>query len=253
VLGSISEVFTPRERAAAAAAAGLARRRRRGRSAGYFAPDGGRILAAQHGRVRDEMNKHSPLRSSGSLLERAAEIYDFGAALRARRAPAPSPVAAPVARPARAGAGAAPAGRAPRPLRSGAAAAPGAAPRPKGVAGTVDRRRSPRRLHPSRCAGDRLAEEFRIIKRQLLLGVGAARPASDEKRRSILVCSAQPDEGKTFCAVNLALSLAGEKRRRGAARRRRLPQARNPLDPRPRGRGRPVDALADPGSIPNRW
>ncbi len=27
----------------------------------------------------------------------------------------------------------------------------------------------------------------------------------------ILVCSAQPDEGKTFCAINLALSMAAEK------------------------------------------
>jgi Mrp family chromosome partitioning ATPase len=32
----------------------------------------------------------------------------------------------------------------------------------------------------------------------------------EAKRRSVLVASAQPDEGKTFCALNLALSLAGE-------------------------------------------
>ncbi|HEY0131531.1 MAG TPA: exopolysaccharide biosynthesis protein [Allosphingosinicella sp.] len=56
-----------------------------------------------------------------------------------------------------------------------------------------------------------LAEEFRIVKRQLLLGMGAGSPVSADKRRTILVCSAQPDEGKTFCAVNLALSLAGER------------------------------------------
>ena len=27
----------------------------------------------------------------------------------------------------------------------------------------------------------------------------------------MLICSAQPDEGKSFCAINLALSLAGER------------------------------------------
>ena len=55
-----------------------------------------------------------------------------------------------------------------------------------------------------------LAEEFRIIKRQLLLGVNGDQIAED-KRRTILICSSQPDEGKTFSAVNLALSLATEK------------------------------------------
>jgi exopolysaccharide/PEP-CTERM locus tyrosine autokinase len=52
-----------------------------------------------------------------------------------------------------------------------------------------------------------IAEEFRIVKRQLLLGASG----DDPKRRNILVCSAQPDEGKTFCTVNLALSLASER------------------------------------------
>jgi protein-tyrosine kinase len=56
-----------------------------------------------------------------------------------------------------------------------------------------------------------LAEEFRIVKRQLLLGMGAGSSVPAEKRQTILVCSARPDEGKTFCAVNLALSLAGER------------------------------------------
>jgi Mrp family chromosome partitioning ATPase len=56
-----------------------------------------------------------------------------------------------------------------------------------------------------------LAEEFRIVKRQLLLGMGAGSAVGADKRRTLLVCSAQPDEGKTFCAVNLALSLAGER------------------------------------------
>ncbi len=54
-----------------------------------------------------------------------------------------------------------------------------------------------------------LAEEFRIVKRQLLLSALGAEPVRDG--RAILVASAEPDEGKTFCAVNLALSLAREK------------------------------------------
>ncbi|SOB87604.1 exopolysaccharide/PEP-CTERM locus tyrosine autokinase [Sphingomonas guangdongensis] len=53
-----------------------------------------------------------------------------------------------------------------------------------------------------------LAEEFRLIKRQLLLTAGTIADAG--KARAILVCSAKPDDGKTFCAINLALSLAAE-------------------------------------------
>lgn len=57
-----------------------------------------------------------------------------------------------------------------------------------------------------------LAEEFRLIKRQLL--ISAARIAESEsadKARMILVCSARPGDGKTFCAINLALSIAAER------------------------------------------
>lgn len=57
-----------------------------------------------------------------------------------------------------------------------------------------------------------LLEEFRIVKRQLLLAAAESRaghgPAHGER---ILICSAHPGEGKTFCAVNLALSIAAEK------------------------------------------
>jgi protein-tyrosine kinase len=57
-----------------------------------------------------------------------------------------------------------------------------------------------------------LAEEFRIVKRQLLLNAsGAASGKPLDRGRMILVCSAQPNDGKTFCAVNLALSLASER------------------------------------------
>ncbi len=55
------------------------------------------------------------------------------------------------------------------------------------------------------------AEEFRLVKRHLLVnafnkGVGALRNGN-----LILVCSAQPNEGKTYCAINLALSIASER------------------------------------------
>jgi protein-tyrosine kinase len=51
-----------------------------------------------------------------------------------------------------------------------------------------------------------LAEEFRIVKRQLLLTADA-----NDRARLVMVASAAPDEGKTFCAVNLALSIAAER------------------------------------------
>jgi len=57
-----------------------------------------------------------------------------------------------------------------------------------------------------------LLEEFRIIKRQLLLTAAESRDRDGPVRgERILVCSALPGEGKTFCAVNLALSMAAEK------------------------------------------
>ncbi|UZK66491.1 AAA family ATPase [Sphingomonas sp. M1-B02] len=60
-----------------------------------------------------------------------------------------------------------------------------------------------------------LAEEFRMVKRQLLLTARAVAAKETvqaaDKARMILVCSAQADEGKTFCAINLALSMAAEK------------------------------------------
>ena len=56
-----------------------------------------------------------------------------------------------------------------------------------------------------------LAEEFRIIKRQLLQAASGKTGITEDKRQTILVCSAAPDEGKTFCAINLALSMASEK------------------------------------------
>lgn len=59
-------------------------------------------------------------------------------------------------------------------------------------------------------------EEFRIVKRQLLLQAadlrrqGGGGPTSSWAQR-VLICSPHPGEGKTYCAVNLALAIAAEK------------------------------------------
>ncbi|OCC23156.1 capsular biosynthesis protein [Croceicoccus estronivorus] len=57
-----------------------------------------------------------------------------------------------------------------------------------------------------------LLEEFRIVKRQLLEVARsslAGRGVANGQR--VLICSPHPGEGKTFCAVNLALAMAAEK------------------------------------------
>ena len=57
-----------------------------------------------------------------------------------------------------------------------------------------------------------LLEEFRIVKRQILLAAREAKAAGGgAAAQRVLVCSPLPGEGKTFCATNLALSMAGEK------------------------------------------
>jgi protein-tyrosine kinase len=139
--------------------------------------------------------------SSGSLIERAAEIYDFKAAIR-------GPVVAPVA----------PAPFVPSAVEGSAEPTEVHQLRPirpdyAGPTVAVDRRRlrDAGFIVPDSAPGS-LAEEFRIVKRQLLLNAsGAASGKPLDRGRMILVCSAQPNDGKTFCAVNLALSLASER------------------------------------------
>ncbi len=150
--------------------------------------------------------KHSRI----SLLERAAEVYDFGLNLRAPEAITPAP-AEPVASPE-------PPRAAPVPAPEGPPAAPAVRPvearaprRTKKGAVTIDRAALARAgciVPEAPVTG--LAEEFRLIKRQLQSDIARRTSLSEEKRRSILICSGQPREGKTFCALNLALSLSGE-------------------------------------------
>lgn len=123
-----------------------------------------------------------------SLIERAAEAYDFDSVFRSQQEPIV---------PAKA-----------------AISATGPLPVEKTPAftgaqvGTIDRARLREEgfLLPDAPVGA-LAEEFRLVKRQLLMRAGGDGSPRD---RMVLVCSAQPNEGKTFCSVNLALSLASE-------------------------------------------
>lgn len=192
------------------------------------------------------MNDQTPRRYSGSLLERAAERYDLTrqapVAPRVQQAPAPEPEAPasapeaptpPVAKAPEPQVTAAPEAIAPEPVLDLVESPPVEAPRIE-----TPRASAPAALVPPtpgsrpRIAIDRvklaeegmlvpgasvtaLAEEFRLIKRQLLntaRAIHAADPkANDDRARMVLVCSAKPNDGKTFCAINLALSMAAEK------------------------------------------
>lgn len=56
----------------------------------------------------------------------------------------------------------------------------------------------------------RLADEFRAIKRPVLVNARVDTEAPVRRGNLIMVTSALPGEGKTFCALNLALSIASE-------------------------------------------
>jgi len=59
----------------------------------------------------------------------------------------------------------------------------------------------------------RIKEEYRHIKRPLLLNASGKGAAVRENPNVIMVTSSQPGEGKTFTSINLALSIAAERDR----------------------------------------
>lgn len=138
------------------------------------------------------MNQNRPAKPTGSLLERAAEIYDFADALRSKATPVvptPSAVAAKAV---------------------DSVFRPTADQRPVQSVDQSALRQAGFVLPDGPISG--LSEEFRIIKRQLLLTAAGGRQGEKILHAErILICSAHPGEGKTFCAVNLALSIAAEK------------------------------------------
>lgn len=167
------------------------------------------------------MNDSTPRRYKGTLLERAAEHYRFGVP----NVPLPGePAAQPVAEPEPAPKAAPAPPAAPRPAPTPVVASEPAAAIRRGSDLEAAETAADRRM----VAVDRdllaeqgmvvpgtavtpLAEEFRLVKRQLLLTARAVAGDDADRARMVLVCSARQDEGKTFCAINLALSMAAEK------------------------------------------
>jgi len=90
-------------------------------------------------------------------------------------------------------------------------AAPAAAPNARTRRVELDLSRM-RQLGMVTAAGGRtnLLEEFRIIKRPLLKRAFAERGPKDNPANLIMVTSSLPGEGKTYCAINLAMSIAME-------------------------------------------
>ncbi len=56
-----------------------------------------------------------------------------------------------------------------------------------------------------------IAEEFRTVKRPLLLNAFSTNKKNIERGNVLLVTSSKPGEGKTFVSLNLALSIASER------------------------------------------
>lgn len=143
------------------------------------------------------MNQYNPPRKPPSLLERAGEIYDYIPVVRTGERQSHDSNASPVETPERQVTPVMP-----RPVQTYDG------PR---VLVDRDKLREAGFIVPDGPVTG-ISEEFRIIKRQLLLaakGSQKTKPVPNGER--ILICSAHPDEGKTFCALNLALSIAAEK------------------------------------------
>lgn len=174
------------------------------------------------------MTMHDPIKSPDkdegprSLIERASQMYDFRKALspEAPKLPdapvAPPPaasVAAPAAVPVTPPVVATPAPVAAAPVAPPVTTAPIAPRAPVLPVASVDRDllRESAFIVPDGPVTS-ISEEFRIVKRRLLASVQAEINAGlGIAAQRILICSANPGDGKTYSAINLALSIATEK------------------------------------------
>lgn len=138
-----------------------------------------------------------PKPAGGTLIERAAEVYGFKDLLKGG---SPAPAAAPVT----------PAPAALGPDLVSGVGQPQTAPRPGQQSVDVARLKTEGFVVPG-APPSVVSEEFRVAKRGILRAAfGGRDSAPAPKARAVLVCSAKANEGKTFCSVNLALSLANE-------------------------------------------
>ena len=179
---------------------------------------------SRHGEKGEAEARSVKTRSRGeSLIERAAGHFDFNAMIArpgplpaepARKKVAPAPSPAPVL-PAAASAIDVQAS-APTPRISAEIAPAAASPDPVAFSGAhhpIDREHLREQgLIVPEGAVTTLLEEFRIVKRQLLVQAGDLRgQGAGAAAQRILISSPHPGEGKTYCALNLALSIAAEK------------------------------------------
>lgn len=181
----------------------------------------------------DDGENGVPPESEKSLLERATRSFDLSgfapapmpeklaepARLRGTKPAAKPPIAAPEA--------------APKPVDPAPSAAPHAsvAPPPEREPSTTETELPAIRFNGERQPISRkrlaeegliapdgpvtgLVEEFRIVKREILRGVKALASAGIGMKTAsqrVLISSPHSGEGKTFCAINLAFSLAAER------------------------------------------
>jgi len=160
---------------------------------------------------RIEHKKDAPAADSAAPAAAPAD-EGHAAAVAAAMAAAPQE-AAPAVQQAAPAAQPAPAAASPAAPVAEAAAAPAADAAP---------RRGPRRVELDlkhmqdiglvTAAGGRttLVEDFRVIKRPLIKRAFGPRPAGEKPGNLIMITSSLPGEGKTFCSINLAMSIAME-------------------------------------------
>ncbi|MCB2013779.1 MAG: AAA family ATPase [Sphingobium sp.] len=174
---------------------------------------------------KEDFPGRKPEPNPKGLLERAAEVFDFDRALKGGSLPpldipadlippAPEPKAEPAPAPAEFAPVPEPVSFKPATAAPEPVAAP-AAPRARDWAGpvhTIDRDAMAEAGHlvPGGPVSG-LGEEFRIIKREILARIrGAHNKQAIPNGNVILVSSTHSGDGKTYCAVNLAVSLAAE-------------------------------------------